>query len=140
MKLIKRLYLLGAILCSLNVSANTLEMQFKQALQAFEQGNYDIAFQIWMSLAQKGDPASQHNIGLMYGNGVGIKQDETQAIIWTKRAANQGYADSMMNLGWAYTNGRGVKRNVTEAMKWYSRACAKGKKLACQYYQEITTC
>lgn len=58
----------------------------------------------------------------MYKEGIGVKQNNTEAVKWLKKAANQNDTESQMVLGNMYYNGDGVKENKTEAIKWYQKA------------------
>ncbi len=42
---------------------------------------------------------AQYNLGVMYANGQGVPKDEKQAVVWYRKAAEQGYADAQHNLG-----------------------------------------
>ncbi|WP_295698474.1 tetratricopeptide repeat protein, partial [uncultured Neisseria sp.] len=83
---------------------------FRETLQAAEQGN-----------AQ-----AQLNLGLMYVNGQGVRQDYTQAAQWYRRAAEQGVAQAQYALGVMYENGQGVHQDYTQAVQWYRRAAEQG--------------
>ncbi|WP_146113983.1 tetratricopeptide repeat protein, partial [Haemophilus influenzae] len=65
---------------------------------------------------------AQFNLGNMYYNGHGVKQDDFEAVKWYRKAAEQGYADAQFNLGNMYYNGHGVKQDDFEAVKWYRKA------------------
>ena len=41
-------------------------------------------------LAQQGNPEAQYHLGMMYNNGLGIKQDPQKAFDWFSKAANSG--------------------------------------------------
>ncbi|HHF3376382.1 TPA: sel1 repeat family protein, partial [Haemophilus influenzae] len=60
--------------------ADTLEQQFQQGLTAYEQSNYQTAFKLWLPLAEQGNAKAQYNLGVMYGNGRGVKQDYFKAV------------------------------------------------------------
>ena len=40
--------------------------------------------------AEQGDAAAQYNLGIMYGNGTGVPQDDAEALRWYRLAADQG--------------------------------------------------
>ena len=83
---------------------------FKKMLQAAEQGNAD----------------AQFNLGVMYDNGRGVRQDYAQAVQWYRKAAEQGYADAQYNLGVMYAQGQGVRQDYTQAMQWYRQSAEQG--------------
>ncbi|WP_315496945.1 tetratricopeptide repeat protein, partial [Haemophilus parahaemolyticus] len=72
--------------------ADTPEQQFQQGFEASTRGDYQTAFKLWLPLAEQGDAAAQFNLGVMYGNGRGVKQDYFEAVKWYRQAAEQGQA------------------------------------------------
>jgi len=72
--------------------------------------------------AEKCDPDAQNNLGVMYQNGRGVRQDDSQAVRWYRKAAEQGYASAQNNLGLMYVNGEGVP----QAVKWFRKAAEQG--------------
>ena len=71
-------------------------------------------------------PVAQCNLGCMYENGHGVKQDSKEAVAWYRKAAEQGYTHAQFNLGLMYKNGRGVKQDHKEAAMWYRKAAEQG--------------
>ena len=43
--------------------------------------------------AEQGIAEAQSNLGLMYSDGLGVKQDYTEAAKWFRKAAEQGLAN-----------------------------------------------
>ena len=74
--------------------ADTPEQQFQQGLEATKRGDYQIAFKLWLPLAEQGNATTQFNVGLMYAEGQGVKQDDVEAIKWFRKAAEQGLAQA----------------------------------------------
>ncbi len=72
-------------------------------------------------------PEGQYDIGdnYYYGRG-GVNQDYQEAMVWYRKAANQGYAGAQYRLGWLYENGSGVKTNFNQAKAWYQKAADQG--------------
>ena len=74
---------------------------------------------------------SCHNLGVMYDNGHGVRQDYHKAHeLWTK-ACNMDYEDSCHNLGALYLEGLGVKQNLSIAKQYYGKACDLGLQNSC---------
>ena len=94
--------------------------QFEDAMAAYDSGDFTTALKLWRPLAEQGNAASQHNLGLMYSKGQGVKQDYAEALKWYRLAANQGYARALNNLGNMYLEGRGVQQDYIQAYKWFS--------------------
>ena len=68
----------------------------------------------------------------MYLHGRGVPQDDTRAVEWYRKAAEQGYAKAQNNLGWMYQRGQGVAKDEVEAANWYRKAADQGDVLAQQ--------
>jgi TPR repeat protein len=76
--------------------------------------------------AEAGDAKAQFDIGSMYENGSGVKQDYAEAAKWYRRAAERGDARAQYNLGIFHQNGWGVTLDPAEAVKWYRKAAMQG--------------
>jgi TPR repeat protein len=66
------------------------------------------------------------NLGIMYANGTGVRQDYAEAAEWYRRAAERGHANAGLNLGVMYASGRGVPRDLAEAARWFRKAAERG--------------
>jgi TPR repeat protein len=84
------------------------------------------AFRLYQRSAQQGHAVAQNNLGLMYGNGMGVDKDEREAVQWCRKAADQGYALAQYVLGTMYANGMGVDKDEREAVQWYRKAADQG--------------
>ena len=131
MKLTKTLLttaLFGASVFSFQPTAwaDTPAQQFQQGLEATMRGDYQTAFKLWLPMAEQGYAGAQFNLGVMYENGDGIKQDDFEAVKWYRKAAEQGYANAQSNLGAAYSAGRVVRQDDVEAVKWFKKAAENG--------------
>ena len=60
---------------------------------------------------------------------VGVAKNETEAVLWYHKAADQGNANGQYNLGYCYQHGIGVAMNETEAVFWYRKAADQGNAL-----------
>lgn len=118
------LYLLALGLLCAPPAGHADEMA--SGLADYQAGRYQEAYRIWLPLAKKGDANAQFNLGLLYRNGRGVKQDDREALIWFSRAAEQGMLDAQYNTGLMYMEGRGVAVSKIEAFKWWQLAAAKG--------------
>ncbi|MCH3951830.1 MAG: sel1 repeat family protein [Acidaminococcus sp.] len=77
-------------------------------------------------LAKEGDFFAQNALGNMYGDGIGVTQDDLEASRWYRKAAEQGYADAQNNLGVCYRDGQGVEQSDEKAAEWFSKAAEQG--------------
>ena len=97
--------------------ADTLVQQYEQGLTAYKQSDYQTAFKLWLPLAEQGNASAQFNLGDMYADGRGVKQDDVEAVKWFRKAAEQGDTMAQGRLGNVYSDGRGVKQDDFEAVK-----------------------
>jgi hypothetical protein len=66
----------------------------------------------------------------MFDEGIGLPEDNTAAIDWYTRAAEQGDAMAQNNLGAMYDEGEGTSMNDKEAVKWYRLSANQGNTIA----------
>jgi len=95
-------------------------------VQAYINGDYSTALKEFLPLAKQGDATAQHNLGVMYDRGQGVRQDYVEAAKWWRMAAQQGNSAAQFNLGLMYDEGHGIEQNYQEAVKWYSLAAKQG--------------
>jgi TPR repeat protein len=100
--------------------------ELQKAVAAISRGAFQQSFEIVSRLAHQGVAMAQHFLGWHYHKGIGIDQNDRQAVFWWQKAAVQGIAEAQQGLGWAYANGRGVDEDPAEAYRWYNRAAASG--------------
>ena len=84
------------------------------------------AARLFRMAAEMGHVQAQHNLGVMYANGIGTAQDAVEAVVWYRMAAERGHADAQNNLGVMYGNGSGVEQNAAEAVRLYRMAAIQG--------------
>jgi TPR repeat protein len=82
--------------------------------------------------AKMGNPRAQFSLGLMNYRIGDLSFDATsgnldEALIWYRRAAEQGDVDSEIVLALAYAKGIGVAQSEVEAYKWYDLAASLAK-------------
>ena len=98
---------------------------FNDGVAAYERGDYATALRLWRPLAEEGDALAQYNLGLMYGKGEGVPQDDAEAVKWYRLAAEQGLANAQNSLGVMYTNGEGVPQDYVQAYLWFDLAASQ---------------
>jgi TPR repeat protein len=101
-----------------------------EAAQAMRRQDYATAIREWTPLARGGDKMAQLYLGAMYLYGKGVPVNDREAIIWLRKAAEQGVADAQYFMSVMYSDGRGVARNDIEATRWVRKAAEQGKKEA----------
>ena len=94
-------------------------------------------FKETLQVAEQGNAQAQFNLGVMYANGQGVRQDYAQAVQWYRRAAEQGHAQAQNNLGVMYEQGQGVRQDSALAQEWYGKACDSGNQKGCDNYRRL---
>lgn len=96
---------------------------FDQGINAYNRGNYDEAYNLWLPYARAGDAGAQHNLGLIWENGYGFRQPNARlAKFWFSKAANQGSVMSMIALGKIYES----EEDLENAFAYYYQAARWG--------------
>ena len=96
------------------------------ASTAYHRGDFAAALKLIRPLAEQGDARAQANLGVLYENGQGVPQDDSEAAKWYRKAADQGDASAQFKLGGLYWQGKGVPRDGEEAFKWYMKSAEQG--------------
>lgn len=82
--------------------------------------NPDLAFQWALKSSEQKWPAGFNILGLLFRDGIGVRQDSERAISLFKEAiATRRSPASYSNLGAMYFRGTGVPVNRAEARKWF---------------------
>jgi TPR repeat protein len=77
--------------------------------------------------ASQGDADCQARLGMFYENGSdGVLEDHAEAIMWYRKAADQGLVAAEMALASIYDHGYHVPQDYTEAAKCYRLAAERG--------------
>ncbi len=66
-------------------------------------------------LAVSGHARSQHTLGTLYRYGIGVIENNKQAIRWYKEAAVQSFPAAMLSLAESYIEGLGVEKDYQKA-------------------------
>lgn len=92
--------------------------------------NFKTAATWFLQSSEKGNAASQYNMGIMAYLGQGVEQSYAEAAKWFERAANQDHALAQYNLGFLYYEGKGVEKDDLQAFMWIDRAARLGDERA----------
>ena len=92
---------------------------------------------MYQKAAEQGDASAQFNLGVMYYDGQGVKQDYFKAVEWYQKAAEQGDASAQFNLGFMYDEGRGVKQDYSKAKEYFGLACDNKDQDGCDMYKML---
>ena len=107
---------------------------FSDGMKAYESGNHKKAVTLFNKACEGGNATGCNNLGLMYDNGQGVKQDYHQAVKLYTKACEGGNAAGCSNLGLMYANGQGVKQDYHQAKELFGKACDGGEQVACDNY------
>ena len=79
--------------------------------------------------ADQGNAAGEYGLGLMFGKGEGVKQDNAKALDYVTRAAEKDHSDAVSALATIYTKGGlGLEPNLEKGEYWTARAAAMAPK------------
>jgi len=93
---------------------------------AYKAGAYQRAIDLWLPLAEAGDPRAQEFIGILHEEGHGVPKDIDKALAWYERAAESGDMAAQYNLGRIYLDGKLVAQDVERGHAWLQRAADQG--------------
>jgi|GEM_PF-1585439 len=99
-------------------------------LSAATRQNWSVARTEFETAAHQGDAAAMVNLGNLYRKGLGVNQDDTEALKWYQRAADQGDRAGQGKLGLSYYFGLGVSIDYGMAAQWFQRAAEQGEPTA----------
>ena len=111
-----------------NQAADAGSETMDAAYQALRNQEYDIAYDLFYSLAGQDNALAQYEIGVLYHRGSGVDPDVARAARWYASAAELGHAEAQYRLGNMYMMGEGVPQSDTEAIHWYEKAAQQGHK------------
>lgn len=121
-----------ACYAELNTAHQTSQSQSQSqhlsiGLKAYDNKNWDLAYEHLMPLAIKGNPKAMGRIGSLYRDGKGgVEQDYAEAMRWYRMAAEKGDVNGQYNLGLMYATGDGVEKDYKEAMILFVMAANQG--------------
>jgi hypothetical protein len=103
----------------------------KLALQAgkefLDQEDYEAAFRTLIPCAEAGIVEAEAEVGLLYMLGLGTHRDLRKAVIFLKRAVDNGSGVAAHNLGTLYiTCEPEMPLNPEESQRWFSIAADMG--------------
>lgn len=133
---IHKIYLFLFVLCGLVLgSCKDKQKELKEwndigesyCTNSVDAPNYSEAIKWFRKAAEGGYAEAQYNLGLCYGEGLGVTKNATEALKWNRKAADQGLSIAQYNVGVYYEHGLGgVKQDYEEAVKWYQKAAEQG--------------
>lgn len=125
--IIRKLTFIAFVVFSFTVVADD---ELNSAMAAYEQEEYQLAFQQFSQLAQQENAEAQYNLAFMYFGGEGITQNDVKAAFWFEQAAKSAHASAQDTLAYLYLHGRGLDADIVQAYAWYFVAAENGIFLA----------
>ena len=96
------------------------------AQAAYERGDHEAAFKMWLVLAQRGDVDAQFNVGALYDNGFGVTRNVEKATLWYARAADRNLAPAELVLAHILKRGEATVRDDDQALRHLRSAAHRG--------------
>jgi len=126
-------FVLGGLAALLLIGAgpSARAQDYDAGLRAYEAGQFQQAYDIWLKLAETGLAEAQYSLGKLLETGGGpISKDYEKAAAWYKKAAAQGVAHAQNNLGLMLAQGRGVPRDPQRAAELWLAAAQQDHAIA----------
>lgn len=76
-----------------------VQADLSKAYDAYDNGDYQAAASLFLASAQLGKAEAQLNLGILYLNGLGVDQNNQEAVRWIRMAAERGEAQAQANMG-----------------------------------------
>ncbi len=93
---------------------------------AFANGNYLEARDLWQAAADDGDRDARFNLGVLYDLGLGVPRDPARAFRHYLGAADAGHGEAQFNVAVMIDAGTVRAPDARAAAVWYGRAAANG--------------
>ncbi len=87
---------------------------------------YDEAFTLLKRAAEDGYAQAEADIGELYEDGLGAKQDYARAMAWYQKAADQNNPDGQNDIGALYEHAHGINQDYAQSMAWRRKAADQG--------------
>lgn len=103
----------------------TNEELFLKAYYIYDAGDFSTALELFSQLSELGDSSSQNYLGIMYGEGQGVKKDDVKSLFYHKLAARTSKSPfDWNNVARQYE----IMGNRRRALYWWNKANAAGDK------------
>jgi len=105
-----------------NHPSKDMDRLFLEANRAWDIGELDRAFRLFMQAATMGDASSQLDLGYFYDKGLYVRKNKKMAIRWYRKAYAQGHPGGANNIATVYRELGDTRRMLW----WFRRAAAMG--------------
>lgn len=123
-----------------NLYANwdTADSLADQGLIAFKKNNKIKAKDMWIKACNGASMRGCYNLGVMYSDGDGVKQDKNKAQGYYRKACSGGDMGGCYNLAFMYRYDDGVEQDISKAIELYRIGCDGGHTDSCNNYKRLT--
>ena len=102
--------------------AKRVDEVFADRLARFEKTVCPQKLDLYRHLSGKGDAWAMFRLGTSYAKGIGVRQNDTEALNWLQQAANRDYPEAYMALGMMYSDGMAFAPDYRIAYTWFSKS------------------
>lgn len=93
----------------------------EEALSAYKNKNYKLAYDLWLSEADSNDQAMA-NLGIMHTKGEFVEKDFLKAKEWFEKAIKYDNSSAYFNLALMYQTKLGVEEDIPKAIELFRKA------------------
>lgn len=107
----------------------TEQPSFEEAVSAYMNEHYAVAFPTMKQLAEQGNPTAQFLLALMYKKGEGVVADEQEYAHWLRafeESAERGHSGAQWELSCKHRSGNHFAQDIARANYWLERAAENG--------------
>jgi hypothetical protein len=119
---------------ALNTNQKLVTPRLQDGQNAFNSGNYDLAFSLWQTRATQGHTDAQVFVGLSYANGWGVDKNTKLASHWYQKAAANNNATGQFLLGLYLISGKDA--DLPKGVMWLNRAANNGDNSAKKFLKK----
>jgi len=95
-----------------------VEQYYDNAIQNYNSGQYEKAFDIFYDLAKKNIPEAQMEIGYMLYEGKGCRKNIDESLVWFKKNEVRNNSEALRMMGWCYLK----KNNIEDGIRYINKA------------------
>ncbi len=113
------------LVASISVGENMPEL-VNNGIDAYQNGNYKVAFELLTKAAKAGDVSAQANLGVAYFGSKNFLPDFTKAKYWLEKSIRGNSPQGAFNLGLLYEQGKGEQSNIGKAIGLFELSADRG--------------
>lgn len=115
------------LLTALIILPNIVQADISLARQMMSAGRFEDARAEIQDAVRTGNAEAEEMMGVMYGLGLGLEQDDRRSFEWYLRAAMKGHPGAQSGIAWYYEAGRGIPApDPVRAYMWYALSAIGG--------------